>query len=261
MNIRRELHDIKSNFLKWFFTFIIVSVLLFSVGFSYTTINGISFPFPSLASTSHSLSALFFIQAKHDLLPPSVILITTSPISVFLVQFEIAFLGGFLLTLPYLLYSVFRYLSPALFPREKKMLLYSITILTILFFGGAFFAYRFLILSMFTMLLSFNLSLDVAQYLSIDEFMSWTLSTLLLTGSMFLFPILMYVLSFLRITRSSFWVRYWREAAVIFLIIASIVTPDVSGISIILLSLPMTLLYIFGIVLSRFQERRRGDIK
>lgn len=253
MNFKEEIQHVKRSFLVWLVLFFIVIVLFCTVGITFVDIQGYTVPFPS---TSHSLVTQFFAKAKHDLLPLGAQLISTSPITVFLVQMKIAVLGSFMLLSPYLLYSIIGYLSPALFPRERRRLFFLIISSTVLFFLGMLFAYHFLVRLMFGIFLSFNLDMAVTPYLAVDEFMDWTLAAIFLTGLLFLLPIFMYMLTVLRIAKSSFWASKWREAFLVFLVVSSIITPDVSGVSVLFLSVPMTVLYIIGIIAASFHERR-----
>lgn len=112
----------------------------------------------------------------------------------------------------------------------------------------------YIVAPMFKFLLSFSQNIPVTQFLAIDEFISWTLAALLMTGLLFLLPIFMYSLAALRIITARFWINQWREAFIVFLIISSVATPDVSGLSVIILSIPMIFLYGLGIALSSLHK-------
>jgi sec-independent protein translocase protein TatC len=254
MNYREEVREVKRRLFLSFFLLIAVACLLCGVGVSYINFGGVQVPVPSVSS--QTLVSLFFVRAKLDLLPPEIVVISTSPITVFLMKIKIALLGSLVINLPYLLFSFVRYLSPALLPKERRRLRYMVVASTGLCFLGMFFAYHFLVRSMFAILFSFNFDSAVTQYLAIDEFVSWTLAALGITGLLFLLPIFMYMLTIFRIAKSRFWIAKWREASILFLVIASIITPDVSGVSVLLLSVPMASLYAIGIGLSLFYERR-----
>ena len=255
MNIRGELLDIKRHFLIWGILFFFGVVAL--CGFSVSVSQGFDAEGFLKPSVSKSLASLFFIQTKNDLLPEGVELIATSPITAFLIHLKIGILGSFVLFLPVLLYSFGRYLSPALYREERRNFLLLTFLSTILFLAGVVFAYRLLVLKMFSALFSFNTSLDVTPYLAADDFISWVLSALIISGVLFLLPIFMYTLAVIRVVGSSFWVIRWREAFVVFLVCASLITPDVSGFSVVLLMLPVACLYMFGIFFAKIHEYRR----
>lgn len=256
--IRKELFELRRSFLPWFLVFIIVTGLITSYKVPVMHVRHEQTKYVVFSEhEKQTLVAQFFSQTKKDLLPKGVELISTSPITVFLVQIKMALLIAFALTSPYLFFSLMTYISPALRKKEKRILLIAAFLASLLFISGIIFAYMFLVQSMFSVLLSFNTDLEVKPYLLVDEFMSWTLAALFMTGILFLLPLFMYVFTALRIVSSYFWASRWREVFVIFLVISSIITPDVSGVSIILLTIPMIILYTIGIIVSSYTERKR----
>ena len=80
------------------------------------------------------------------------------------------------------------------------------------------------------------------------------------TGLMFLLPVFMYILSYLRIIPRGFWFKNWRIAFAIFLIVSAIVTPDGSGVTMVILSIPMMALYLAGGFLSDRMRKKREEL-
>lgn len=236
-HITTELKDFKNHFLLWFILLTVIMIVMITVKFPFGT------------DTNTIVSQIFSIS-KVDLLPNNVELISISPIMSFWVEIKVSTLMSFVLLLPYLLYSILTYLSPALFPKEKKKLLIFTMMASALFFIGMTFSYLYLIKPMFTGLFSFNNDLSVKPFLPVDEYVSWVLASLFMAGILFLLPIAMYMLTALKIVSIRFWIYRWREVFIIFLVIASIITPDVSGVSVLVLTIPMILLYTFGILLA-----------
>lgn len=260
MNIKAELFELKKHFFMWFVVFIFVAIVLLILPVSFKTVGQVQVPVLSKSATQ-SVSAQFFIKIKSDLLPTNVELISMSPIAVFITQIKISVLGSFLMTLPYLFYALFRYLSPALFAQEKKIFFVLIVSLAGLFSLGVIFSYLFLIAPMFTTLLTFTEKLGLKPYLAVDEFISWTITSLLIAGTLFLLPFFMYVLTVCRLSTSAMWAKHWREAIMVFLIAGSIVTPDMSGVSLLLLAGPGIVLYSMGIIFSYSHEKRNERSK
>ena len=249
--ILTELKDFKNHFLLWFISLIILVIVISTVKLPVNfLLNSRYIENSQGIQEKKTLISQIFIIIKKDLLPEDVELISISPIVAFWVEIKISMLISFLILAPYLFFSIVSYLSPALFPKEKRKLFIFTIMASILFFGGIVFSYIFLVKTMFTALFSFNSDLSVKPFLPVDEFVSWTLATLFITGFLFMLPISMYVLTVLRIVSVRFWVFRWREVFIIFLIAASIITPDVSGVSVLILTIPMILLYTFGIIIS-----------
>lgn len=257
MNLSEELTQIKRHFLVWILLLLTVTVISCSIKFTFPEINTTKDGPGQYVDKNEekTIVAYFFTKAKEDLLPRNAELISTSPITVFLVQIKIGLLASFVILLPYLFYSFVSYLSPALFPREKRRLVLIVLFSSALFVSGIVFSYLFLVKSMFGLLLSFNDDFSVQSFLPVDEFISWSLAALFMTGILFLLPVFMYSLTSFKIIKTRFWTTRWREAFILFLIISSVITPDVSGVSVVILSLPMSLLYLLGITLSALSER------
>lgn len=258
MSLFKEIDDLKNQLFPWLVAFIVVALVFFSTGFETLSIWGKSFYFPIFSA--HSLAAICFDIFKNNLLPEHVVLVATSPTSVFSSEMNISFLGSFILTFPYLLYTLSRYLSPALYTSEKKVTLKLLIPSSLLFVSGAIFAYFIVIPPLFKVLYSFNLALGVAPFLHVDEFISWTLSIMFVTGTAFLLPIFMYLASWVGLIDHHFWSRHWRGAVMIFLIVSAILTPDPSGLVMILISLPLCALYGAGYALSRIAPSGRADV-
>jgi len=244
----QEANELKKYLLSWFFSFIAIIFILFSVGLSKAFILGKEVYIPVFSQ--HSLTVVFFQAIKRDLVPSGVILIATSPLSVFISQVKIAIVGALIVTFPFLLYKLSCYISPALYAREKRAALMLLIPSTFLFVSGAVFAYFMLIPPTFALLYSFNTILGVTPFFAIDEFISWTLAAMFATGILFLLPVFMYLLTRFGIIPPLFWREQWRVSLVVFLIIAAIITPDPSGITMIIIALPMIFLYGIGATLS-----------
>jgi len=153
---------------------------------------------------------------------------------------------AFIFTFPIFLYKIINYFSPGLYEKEKKTVFKILLPSTFLFIAGCFFAYFLLIPLTFKMLYSFAPVMDVLPLFSVDEFISWVIGLTAISGVMFLLPIFMAILSYLRIISPDFWKKNWRYAILFFLIVSAIITPDGTGITMIILSVPLSLLYFIG---------------
>ncbi len=249
MHLLEELKNLKTYLVSWFFTFLILTFFIFAVGISKAEILGFHLYLPVLSE--NSFGVLFFEMVRDNLVPQGVSLIATSPSSAFVTQTLISILGSFIITFPYLIYKIFQFLSPALYKKEKRKIFKILLPATILFLGGVVFAYLVIIPPTFKVLYSFNTILGVTPFFAVSEFITWTLALMFSTGIMFLLPIFMYILSWIGIIPAHIWFKNWRIALVVFVIISAVVTPDGSGVTMVLLSVPMIILYMFGAILSR----------
>jgi sec-independent protein translocase protein TatC len=158
-----------------------------------------------------------------------------------------------------MIYRIFKFLSPALYKKEKRTVFKILLPSIILFFGGVVFSYVFIIPPTFKVLYSFNTILGVMPFFSVSEFIGWTLSLMFMTGVMFLLPVFMYILSFIGFVSSEVWFKNWRVALAVFLIVSAVITPDGSGVTMLLLSVPMITLYVTGAGLSRKSTMKKNN--
>lgn len=248
MVFSEELKDLKMYLVCWFGGFFLFSFFFFSIGYSSKTFSQKTFYFPVFSTESFSI--IFFETAKKDLIPSDVLLVASDPITALTVQTKISLLAAFVCMFPYLLYLFFTYLSPALYIQEKKILMISLLPSVFLFAGGALFSYRYLIPLVFKVLFSFNVTLGVTSFFNANDFINWVLALIFIVGTLFQLPVLMCILSLFKIVHPSFWHKYWKIATLISLGIFAIIIPDVSGIAMIGMTIPMLVLYMAGTFLS-----------
>lgn len=239
-----ELRILIKTILHWIYSFVGFSFVFFILGLQKVAIFGKNYFLP--LPTENSFSVQIFNKIRHDLLPPGVQLITTNPMSGFAAQISLSLLLSFLLTTPFLIYKIITYIHPALLPREKKAVFWSLLPTAILFFSGCMFSYYFLIPATFKVLYPFATAMGAIPFFSVDEFIRYVFGLMIGVGIIFLLPLFMILLSFLGIIKAGFWIRKWRFALLFFLVFSAIITPDGSGITMFMLFVPLSALYFAG---------------
>lgn len=244
MKFLKELEELKRSFLPLLFLVLVLSLFFFAFGPREIDFSGtkLFLPWP----TFRSFSVLVFDRIQGDLVPAEVELIVTNPLSAFLTQVIISlFLSSFII-LPFFLYRLIKYLSPALSQTEKKKNIKVLLPSLLLFLAGCFFAYFLVIPATLKILYIYPVVMGVTPFFSVNEFIVFVLGLTIATGVMFLLPIFMILMSRLGIVDKNFWKKNWRYAVLIFLIFSAIITPDGSGLTMIMLSVPLFCLYFLG---------------
>ena len=254
MTFLKEIRIFIKHILYWIFSFVGFSLLFFLFGFKKIVIFGKDIVL--LLPTENSLSVQVFKRMRHDLLPADVHLLATNPMSAFVSQILLSMLLSFLLTAPFFIYKVIMYLRPALFPHERKAVLWSLLPLVLLFFAGSAYSYFFLIPTTFKVLYPYATSIGAIPFFSIDEFIRYVFGLIIAVGMMFLLPLFMILLSYMGIIKANFWKKNWRSACLFFLISSAIITPDGTGITMAMLFIPLAALYFTGYVLDSKLNRR-----
>jgi len=251
------LHELKTFFITitdWLVLFIVFSCFFFGFNVGEMEVWGRVFSF--VVPTSHSFAVDVFRMMVADLGPASVPIIVTSPLTAFIAQVKVALLLSFAFTFPILCYRVIRFIAPALYMRER-IALYAVTVsASLLFIGGVVFAYVLVIPTTLSLLYAYAAPIGAVPYLSIDAFLGLSLALMLIAGITATIPVVMVLLTSLHVVPALFWVEKWRYAAVIMLIASAIITPDGSGVSMTLLSIPGVFLYGLGMFVSVGIERK-----
>ncbi|MGI0155001.1 MAG: twin-arginine translocase subunit TatC, partial [Thermoplasmata archaeon] len=187
-----------------------------------------------------------FIALRTWTLPPGVQLLNVGVGDSILVQMEIGLLVAVIVGMPWIVHEVGAFLVPAL-RKNERLLLRQIGIpATALFAVGT--AIGIVFLTPFTFrLLFFYVSADgLAPFLGVQQFVTFALLYSLAFGVVFELPVFIYALTRLRVVKAAAWRKHWRGAVIGALIFGMIVTPDNSGITMVLIAAPMMALYFGG---------------
>ncbi|MBV9575768.1 MAG: twin-arginine translocase subunit TatC [Gammaproteobacteria bacterium] len=184
-------------------------------------------------------------------------LIATQIVSPFFVPFKLAFMSAVLLSVPFFLYQLWRFVAPALYVHERKLLWPFLLLSAGLFYAGLAFAY-WVIFPLLFHFLAHVVPQGVMLSPDISEYLDFTIKLLLVFGVLFEIPIIMALLvSVGLVTRAQF-IR-WRSYAIVgaFIIGMLLAPPDVLSQTI--LAVPIWLLYEMGIMLTKFVRKVRDE--
>ncbi len=183
---------------------------------------------------------------------PKTHLIYTTPAESVLLSFKIAFAVGCIFAAPVVFYQIWRFVSPALFRDEKKIVLPAVAASTIAFLVGIVFCYAALPF-LFRILTNFSDS-RIDPYFKVNDYLSFIMKLSFSFGVVFELPVVSYVLARMGLLTPGFLIRHSRIAIVIIFVIAAIITPP-DIFSQLLLALPLLMLYGLSIVVAHFAGR------
>lgn len=174
----------------------------------------------------------------------------------FMMSFSAAFLFGFIISFPYLVWELWRFIRPALTERELKNSRGIIFWVSLLFFFGVWFGYFIITPYTVNFFAAYTLSSQFQNIIKIDDYLDSVMSLVLGTGLVFELPVAVYFLSKLGILTPSFMRTYRKYAIVIILVIAAVITPP-DAVSQIIVTIPLWILYEISIYISgRVQKER-----
>jgi sec-independent protein translocase protein TatC len=219
------------------------------LAFSFRIENWIPRP-----AVQDNLAAQLFRRLSEHLVPENVQLIVTRPMDGFLAEMMIAFAIGAALAGPVFLYQVTRYIAPALKKHEINILKRTIFPATILFLGGAAFAWYAVLPILLKTLYGYSEALGAAPLLSIRDLVSFTINMMLTLGIAFQTPLVMYALSKANVVQPATYSKYWRQATIAIFVLSALLT-DPTIISQVMVAGPLLFLYFVGIAAAKTTSR------
>jgi sec-independent protein translocase protein TatC len=192
-----------------------------------------------------------------DAMPAQSSMIFTGLPEAFFIHMKIAFFASLLLTAPYTLFEIWRFISPGLYKKEKRVIIPFIFFTAILFSGGVSFGYFIALPPAFRFFVSFSTDF-LKPMISFSEYLSLTLKFLLAFGLSFEMPVFMFFLAKVGIVNSKMLSRQRRYAILIIFIVAAVLTPSPDALSQILMAIPLMILYEVSIVLTKFAGNKKA---
>lgn len=176
-------------------------------------------------------------------------LINTGLAEQFIIHMKTALCAGVLCASPYILYQLYRFVSPALYANERHYAVRTAGWGYLLFIIGVMVSYFLIFPLTFRFLGTYQVAGDVDNMISLQSYMSTLIMMCLSLGIVFEMPILAWMFAKMGFINSSFLRKYRRHAIVIILIVAAIITPTSDIFTLLLVSLPMYFLYEASILL------------
>ncbi len=167
------------------------------------------------------------------------------------------FIAALVVTIPYMLWELWRFIKPALKDNELKSARGFVVISSLLFIIGALFSYYIIVPWTVSFLSSFRMSGPVVQnFIDVRSYISMVTTLVLWSGVIFELPVVSYILTSIGIISPAFLKKYRRHAVVVILIVAALIAPpDVA--SQIIVSIPLFILFEVSIFVSKYAERKK----
>lgn len=201
---------------------------------------------------TYRLLAKIGIFSSPDNMPAdfSVSLINTGLAQQFIIHMQAAVSFGFLCASPYILYQLFRFVSPALYAEERRYAFLLVGSSYIMFILGVMISYFLIFPFTFRFLGTYQVSSDIENMISITSYMNTFLFMCLAMGVIFEMPVLTWLFAKFGFITADFMKNYRKHAYVVILILAAVITPTSDVVTLMLVSLPMILLYELSIVIA-----------
>jgi sec-independent protein translocase protein TatC len=170
----------------------------------------------------------------------------------------VVLVGGLIISTPWILYQVWKFVEPGLFPKERKYVSGIVGFTSICFLSGIAFGYFIFLPFMMQFFATFG-SPVIENMISITDYMTFVLTMILLCGLVFELPMISYFLARFGILTPTFMRHYRRHAILVILIVAAVVTPTTDPLTMSVFSIPMVALYEISIFVAAAAKRKRDQ--
>ena len=180
----------------------------------------------------------------------------------FNVMMSVSIFGGIVAAFPYIIWELWRFISPALHPNERKNSVFLINFVWILFVVGILCGYFLILPFAINFGLLFTISDSITQLFDLSDYTTLFMQVVLGMGLVFLFPVIVYFLTSIGILTPNFMRTYRRHAIVLIMVVAAIITPA-DALSMLMAAFPLLLLYEFSIMISAYTYKKvqqRSDL-
>jgi len=173
----------------------------------------------------------------------------------FNMMMAVSIVGGIIVAFPYIVWELWKFVSPALKENERKNSIFIINSTWGMFILGVLSGYFLVMPFVINFGYFFNISETVRVDIDLSSYITIFLQIIIGMGVIFLFPIVVYVLTSIGILTPKFLITYRRHSIVVIMVIAAIITPaDV--LSMLAAAFPLLILYEISILMSKFVYNR-----
>ena len=163
--------------------------------------------------------------------------------SQFFTHITTSFLMAVVVTAPYLVYEIWRFVRPALYPNELKGVRKAFSLGTVFFFLGVAVGYFMIFPLALRFLSTYQLSTAIENEISLNSYIENFMMLVLMMGVAFELPLVTWLLSLIGLVTRSFLREYRKHAFLVIVIFAAVITPTGDPFTLSAVSLPLYLLY------------------
>ncbi len=173
----------------------------------------------------------------------------------FMIHMRTAIYAGLLLASPYILYELFRFVSPALYQNERRYAVWIVGAAYLMFLMGTLVNYFVVFPLTVRFLGTYQVSPDVANMLTLQSYIDTLLGMSLVMGVVFELPVVCGLMGRMGLINSQMMAQFRRHAVVAILIVSAIITPTTDVFTLFVVALPIYLLYELSIQIVRITKR------
>lgn len=183
-------------------------------------------------------------------------LVNTGLTEQFMIHMKVSLVAGILIASPYILYLLFRFISPALYDNERRYSVRLTVAAYLMFLFGVAVNYFVIFPLTVRFLGTYQVSDDIHNLLTISSYVDTLAMMSLVFGIVFEIPVISWLLARFGLLKSVWMSRYRRHAIVAIVIVAAVITPTSDVFTLFMVSLPIWLLYEASVLIIRITENK-----
>ncbi len=256
MSFLDHIGELRSHLIR---SIIAIIITAFAIGYNieWITQNIIFWPTKPDFLTFRAVNAVsrYFIGSDTIVMPNHFPIQVRKLFEQFNMMMTISIFGGIIIAFPYIIWEIWRFVSPALKANEKKNSIFIINATWFLFILGTLCGYFLVMPFVINFGYFFTISKEIQLNIDLTSYITILLQVVFGMAIIFLFPMIVYILTALEILTPSFLIKYRRHAIVLIMIVAAIITPaDV--LSMMAAAMPLLVLYEISIIMAKIMYRR-----
>lgn len=182
-------------------------------------------------------------------------LVFYGPTEALFASIKVSLLAALILSLPVIFYQCWKFIEPALLPKEQRWAIPLFMVAGGLFVLGLIFCNMVILPLVIDLFVSFGLDRDVTPQLSVGTYIDFNVKFLLIFGCAFELPLVMSLVAMTGAVSADTFARYRKHAILLCLIVSAIVTPDATLFTMLLMAVPLMVLFEIGILGARIFGR------
>lgn len=183
-------------------------------------------------------------------------LIFYSPTEALFASVKISLMAGIVLSLPVILYQFWKFIEPALLPREQRWAIPLFCLAAAFFALGLTFCNLVILPLVIHFFVSFGMDRALTPQMAVGTYVDFNVKFLLIFGFAFELPLVLTLLARAGLVSAAVLSRYRRHAIMAAVILSAVITPDATLFTMLLMAVPLILLYEVGIVGARLFGRK-----
>lgn len=187
-------------------------------------------------------------------------LINTGLAEQFIIHVKVAMCAGILCVLPYILYLLFLFISPALYENERKYAVGIVASGYAMFFFGILVSYLLIFPLTFHFLGTYQVSGEVTNMVTLQSYISTLVVMSLTMGIVFEMPVLVWLFARMGLLSAKLLSTYRKHAVIAILVVAAVITPTSDVFTLLLVSIPMCMLYEISVAVVRITRRAKDCV-